>query len=105
MSIQECLGNTDYSIQNRLNTGSLANKGTNGTNGTDTKDVICNIYDMASNCFEWSTETCSISVFPATARGGDYFVDYGADNRGSKLVGSSSAFRPLLYLKINDKVI
>ena len=42
---------TPYSRQKSLNT-SLSTTGT-------TTDVICNIYDMASNCYEWSTETYS----------------------------------------------
>ena len=49
--LQKCDDRADktnpYSMQNSLNTGSLASK---GTNGTGTEDVICNVYDMASNC-------------------------------------------------------
>ena len=48
-----------YSIQNSLNTGSLANTGTNNLAEASKKDKICNVYDMASNCWEWSTETYS----------------------------------------------
>lgn len=40
-----------YSYKNSVNIGSLETKGTG-------IDLICNIYDMASNCLEWSTETC-----------------------------------------------
>ena len=52
-----------YSRQNSLNTGSLELKGTNN-------DKQCNVYDMASNVYEWTTETCSESNFPCTNRGG-----------------------------------
>ena len=92
--IQKCSGDTKYSQQNSLNT-SLADKGT-------TNDVKCNIYDMASNCFEWSTETAKNKQFPCVSRGstcynGDgfagarfgFYADYGDDYY---------SFRPLLYL-------
>ncbi len=42
---------TPYAYRNSLNVGSVNLAGTG-------KDLICNIYDMASNCLEWSTETC-----------------------------------------------
>ena len=87
-----------YSIQNSLNTGSLASK---GTNGTGTEDVICNVYDMASNCHEWSTETYSWAGDPCVVRGGHYLYSTKspADRTSSKSAGSSVfAFRPLLYL-------
>ena len=58
-------GNNKYSIQNSLNNGSLATTGT----GTDKQ---CNVYDMASNVYEWTTETSSTSNLPCTYRGGSY---------------------------------
>ena len=59
---QEFGENTTYSRKTSVNIF-LANTGTSGTSytgytGTE-KDIICNVYDMASNCWEWSTETCS----------------------------------------------
>ena len=69
--IQECLGDTDYSNQTSLNTGSLANK---GTNNLETKDQVCNIYDMASNCYEWTTETSGDASYPCVSRGGYYDI-------------------------------
>ncbi len=48
-----------YSSQNSLNMGSLASQGTNKLTETGKQDKICNVYDMASNYFEWSTETYS----------------------------------------------
>ncbi len=99
--IQECSGDTDYSRQNSLNTGSLANK---GTNNLETKDQVCNIYDMASNCWEWTTETYRNSVVNnlVVRRGGSYSErSYYTAYRYRNSVASgyaASAFRPLLYL-------
>ena len=58
-------GETPYSIQKRLQK-TLANTG-KATDGTN-YDVKCNIYDMAGNCWEWTTETSS--RFPCVNRGG-----------------------------------
>ncbi len=87
-----------YSQQNSLNS-SFAEK---GTNQLETKDIICNIYDMASNTLEWSTETSSRTDYPCVGRGGIY----DNSNRYTRIRFSSSpafsyddgAFRPLLYL-------
>ena len=43
----QAMGNSNYSNKNIV--GSIVNTGTTG-------DKVCNIYDMASNCREWSTE-------------------------------------------------
>ena len=87
-----------YSQQNSLNS-SFAEK---GTNQLETKDIICNIYDMASNMFEWSTETYSTTLSPCVWRGGHYGVSDGYTSyRYSFYTADSndrSAFRPLLYL-------
>jgi len=92
--IQEC-EDEDYSQQNSLNTGSLATTGT-------TNDVVCNIYDMASNCTEWSTETAKNTSYPCVFRGGFYgYSVYLASARFSGDTASSNdsfSFRPLLYL-------
>ena len=89
---------TSYSIQTSLNS-SLAEK---GTNGTGTEDVICNIYDMASNCYERSTETCSDAGMPCAFRGGYYGNSFfcTSDRGGSYTTYSTIdySFRPLLYL-------
>ena len=53
--IQNCGTNSKYSIQNSLNT-SLLQTGTNSLSDTSKIDVQCNIYDMASNTIEWTTE-------------------------------------------------
>ena len=87
-----------YSQQNSLNS-SFAEK---GTNQLETKDVICNVYDMASNTWEWTTETYSSTSIPCVSRGGDYdHSDFYSSTRISSYTTSSyddSAFRPLLYL-------
>ena len=92
--IQKCSGDTRYSQQNSLNT-SLADKGT-------TNDVKCNIYDMASNCAEWSTETAKNEQFPCVSSGGNYFnSSYFAGTRYGRYADFSyddASFRPLLYL-------
>ena len=101
--LQECDDRVDkgtpYSMQTSLNTGSVAEK---GTNGTGTEDVICNVYDMASNCFEWSTETSSYADNPCVYRGGRYsdsaLCTSGRGSYRSTGSGSSYSFRPLLYL-------
>ena len=43
-----------------------------GTIAETNKDKICNVYDMASNCYEWTTETAVGSNGPCVKRGGDY---------------------------------
>ena len=60
--------NKPYSRQTTVNS-TLA---VQGTNNQTTKDVICNVYDMASNCYEWTTETSGISFNPCVLRGGVY---------------------------------
>ena len=95
-----------YSIQTSLNTyrdGGLASKGTNNLTEASKQDKICNVYDMASNCNEWSTETSSESVIPCVSRGG-YYQDvstYCTSSRGytgANTCYSSDSFRPILYL-------
>ncbi len=84
-----------YSKQNSLNTGILA------LNGTD-NDKQCNVYDMASNVMEWTTETYSNSNNPCTNRGGSYSVSGSfTSGRGISSASDSNSdigFRPLLFL-------
>ncbi len=92
-------GETPYSIQKRLQK-TLANTG-KATDGTN-YDVKCNIYDMAGNCWEWTTETSS--RFPCVNRGGGYIDNN--NNRSVGFRGSSNindgylynSFRSILYL-------
>ena len=99
--IQNCGTNSKYSRQNSLNT-SLSQTGTNSLTDTSKTDVQCNIYDMASNIWEWTTETYDDSSYPCVVRGGYYdnssiftssrYNDYTSFSSGNR------GFRPLLYL-------
>ena len=100
--LQKCDDRTNktiaYSRQNSLNE-TLAEK---GTNNQANKDIICNIYDMASNCFEWTTETSSYDNGPWVARGGvcsmkDYYTAF-RGCRDTKTDNGSYSFRPIIYL-------
>ena len=90
-----------YSRQTSLN-GSLASQGTNNLRDASKQDVICNVYDMASNCVEWTTETYTNSSLPCTGRGGGYFFsDFYTSIRGGTSISNSGddvSFRPLLYM-------
>ena len=97
--IQEA-GNTNYANQKGtdINT-SLTNTGTK-------QDEVCKINDMASNCYEWTTEyfsdTDGIRAFPCVNRGGVYSNSrpYTADRDYSTATSSSNyiSFRLSLYL-------
>ena len=93
--IQTYSGDNDYSKQNSKNT-SLANTGVNN-------DKVCNIYDMASNAMECTTETCTNADGSCTFRGGYHlFSGYCTAGRylGATFSGSVDiSFRPLLYVK------
>ena len=99
--IQNCGTNTKYSRQNSLNT-SLAQTGTNSLTDTSKIDVQCNIYDMASNIVEWTTETSGYSSYPCVSRGGYYndsdYCTSGRDYNNTSVSSSRVGFRPLLYL-------
>ena len=90
-----------YSRQTSLN-DSLASQGTNNLSEGSKQDVICNVYDMASNCWEWTTETFSSSGNPCTSRGGIYtFSNYYTSSRdlyGTSNSGDYISFRSLLYM-------
>ena len=96
--IQECSGDKDYSRQNRLQT-TLAKCG-EATDGAN-KDVRCNIYDMAGNTVEWTTETHFGTAIPCVLRGGRYNVcDYTSarNTYSTTLYGDLIACRSTLYL-------
>ena len=99
--IQNCGTNAKYSRQNSLNTA-LLQTGTNSLTDTSKIDVQCNIYDMASNIREWTTETSNNSSLPCGNRGGIYYnSDYYTSTRYGDRTSDSSVvigFRPLLYL-------
>ena len=92
--IQNCTDKTDYANQTRLTT-SFSSTGT-------TNDNPCNIFDMASNVMEWTTETSSLSSRPCVYRGGlygdsNYYTSYRSYNFTS-ISDLAFGFRPLLYL-------
>ena len=76
--------------------------GTNILKATNKIDKQCNIFDMAGNCFEWTTETCSVSSHPCVSRGGVYNNSIRCtSNRytyDTSCANSLFSFRPLLYL-------
>ena len=91
-----------YSRQNSLNRTFVEARGTNNLADASKQDKICNIYDMASNCLEWTTETSSGSNYPCTGRGGvcnnSYtYTSYRSSNFATDS-GDYGSFRLLLYL-------
>ena len=97
--IQKNSGDSDYSRQARFQ-NTLANTG-KVSNGSG-NDIRCNIYDMAGNCREWTTETSSYSSGPSVTRGGEYL--YGSNYttiRGNNTEAAKKpnfSFRSILYL-------
>jgi len=96
--LQTCGTNSKYSRQNSVNT-TLSQT---GTNTQSTKDVQCNVYDMASNTREWTTETCSYYGDPCVVRGGSYndssiYTSYRYGDSTSNSDGYIG-FRPLLFV-------
>ena len=101
--LQSCGTNSKYSIQNSLNT-LLSQTGTNALTEINKIDKQCNVYDMASNVREWTTETSSYSDAPCIYRGGvfdnsDFCV---SDRNGSYTFDSFFfvGFRPILYVNV-----
>ena len=92
----------EYSAQIRLSEG-LKNTGTNNLEEVKNVDQICNIYDIADNCWEWSTETSSNSSLPCSIRGGCYSNDktYASIRMYTGIIGAleNNSFRPILYVK------
>ena len=92
--------NPKYSMQNSLNS-SLANKGTNNLTEASKIDKICNVYDMASNCSEWTTETCedNENYSSGTMRGGVVYRYMNERHfKGPGYQYEDASFRPILYL-------
>ena len=93
---------SDYSNQTSLyQEDSPAKQGTNNLE-IQYQDKVCNIWDMASNCAEWTTETSSNEAFPCTFRGGacglDVFFTSARFGVGVEVSEPNYVFRPLLYL-------
>ena len=92
--IQQCSEDKDYSQQNSLNSSYT-------TIGT-TEDHLCNIYDMASNFYEWTTETAKTTTYqPCVGRGGNIGdSSFLASTRDGLYVAKSDdySFRTIIYL-------
>ena len=88
--------------QSLTSTSAPQTTGTNILKATSKVDKQCNIFDMAGNCFEWTTETYSSSNNPCGSRGGLYLSrGFYTSSRGSDSTSyaySYGSFRPLLYL-------
>ena len=83
-------------------TNMLQATGTNILKATNKIDKQCNIFDMAGNCSEWTTETYGISNSPCVLRGGYYNhsnrYTSGRSDYNTSGADSNNSFRPLLYL-------
>ena len=94
--IQKCSNRVKYSREISVNDNIFQT-------GTE-EDKICNIFDMASNLREWTTETSYDNNNPCVITGGHYCDknNYtGQKNGGTVLFSSSSVgFRPILYVNI-----
>ena len=88
-----------YSKQNSINT-TISIK---GTNNLTVMDKICNIFDMASNCYEWTTETYSKDGYSTVDRGGgcnsaSNFTTGRGQDRTLNTYHYMISFRPIIYL-------
>ena len=105
--IQECSGDKNYSKQIGQNAKSSLQKVgesilANVDSGDESKDVRCNIYDMAGNTMEWTTETYSATDYPCVNRGGYYdnsgFYTSDRSYDNTSYSRNRIACRPTLYL-------
>ena len=111
--IQKFSGDTNYSRQPGKNTTRRLEKCgesllANLTNGDEVLDRRCNIYDMAGNTWEISTESTYNVTDGNIIRGDDYYGDYGEVGGpasrtcivrdASTTKSGNAAFRVILYL-------
>ena len=100
--IQTCGTNNNYANQvGKSTTSQLSNTGESILESTGQVDKQCNIYDMAGNCREMSTETSNGTIGNCVYRGGYYS---GVSNSpkyrfyiGTTYSSDSHSFRPILY--------
>lgn len=107
--IQKCGTDSNYANQvGKATTSSTPSKTGKSIlaegNGVGETDVQCNVYDMAGNCYEWTTETTINFYFPCVFRGGVYSNTrnyasgrYSCENSDNSI---NLSFRSLLYLSI-----
>ena len=96
-------GQNNYSREiGQSTTRQIANTGKNLLKSTNKEDVQLNIYDVAGNCWEWTTENYSDAFYPCVSRGGFYFSssNYTSCRYYNTTSTSTSdySFRPLLYM-------
>lgn len=98
--IQTFSEDTNYAKQTRLQS-TLAKTG-EASDGTN-KDVKCNIYDMAGNTLEWSTETQTDDTYYCVSRGGVYnttgkYVEYRSYQGSATSAYNDLSFRLIVYI-------
>ena len=106
--IQEFSGDTNYSQQRGRNTAREVQKcgesilDYNLDEGDVAQDIRCNIYDMAGNTREWSTETYSSTSSPCVLRGGTYnttpYCTCTRNGNSTTFSFDNNSARPTLYL-------
>ena len=96
-SVGYTLATTTSSSYGNIGTGSRKNT------GVDTNDDYSKIHDLLGNCWEWTTEYSSGSIYPCVGRGGNYGTSsyYAARRYYINTSGSNAllSFRSQLYVK------
>ena len=91
-----------YSMQSSVSGNIIARKGTNNLEDISKQDVICNIWDMASNFLEWTTETSNCNDGECTFRGNSFtYPHYSPRGRHyleKDSVYADDSFRPIIYI-------
>lgn len=87
--IQTYSGDSDYSKE--VGSTTIKNTGTS-------LDKRCNIYDMASNAEEWTTETYTRDYYGATTRSRIY-TSFRGGGYATDFIANEISFRPILYVK------
>ena len=108
MLFLQYFGESEYSIKGSMNTSSdgLAIQGTNNLDSSK-QDNVCNVYDLASNYHEFTTEGTNSSSNPCTIRGGYVYNSDAYAGRRSQVSedfawsGNLTTFRPILYVYTN----
>ena len=98
--IQKCSDNKTYSQSGSLQT-ILTTTG-NSKDANNNKDVVCNIYDLAGNSYEYSTEISLYDTNNIIVRGG-YTGNSPSTSRFSRGVTTSvevRSFRTIIYLEV-----
>ena len=99
--IQKCSDNKTYSQSGSLQT-ILTTTG-NSKDANNNKDVVCNIYDLAGNSYEYSTEISLYDTNNIIVRGGGYTGNSLSTSRFSRGVTTSvevRSFRTIIYLEV-----